>query len=48
MKPDHIERASAASGEGLEQGIPALELWKAQLGYVSGTILAWGAVLLRL
>ena len=30
-----------------ERGLPNLELWKAQLAYVSGTILAWGAVLLQ-
>ena len=30
-----------------DQSISPLELWKAQLAYVSGTILAWGAVLLQ-
>lgn len=30
------------------ESMSALELWKAHLAYVSGTILAWGAVLLQL
>jgi len=31
-----------------DESLSGLELWKAQLAYVSGTILAWGAVLLQL
>lgn len=34
--------------DGTGGGLSAVELWKAQLAYVSGTILAWGALLLKL
>ena len=39
---------AGAGAEGQRGGLSALELWKAQLAYVSGTILAWGALLLKL
>lgn len=43
-----MDSASTASEGAPTQGMPAIELWKAQLAYVSGTILAWGALLLQL
>lgn len=37
-----------ATTDSRSETLSELELWKAQLAYVSGTILAWGALLLKL
>ena len=39
---------SARAADTRSETLSELELWKAQLAYVSGTILAWGALLLKL